>query len=98
MPPADLRQWPLCQQLSVRASDPGRELLAIGAVGLVVTQQPLDVVGQPVRGDLEPAQLAAEARVGAERAAQVHLEALLAVDDRALQADVGQLEPGARIH
>ena len=46
---------------------------------------------------LQPAQLAAERDVHPERAAEVDLEALLAVDDRALQADVGGLEPRARV-
>ena len=49
-----------------------------------------------------PAQLAAEARVQAEPAAQVHLEALDLVavgvgDQLALEPDVGDLDPGAGV-
>src|SRR5262249_57419431 len=85
------------QQLGISAPYPAGELLARGPVCLVVTQQALDEVGQRVRGDLEPAYLPAEPGVGAERPAQVHLEAFLTVDDRALKPDVSELEPGARV-
>ena len=64
--------------------------------------QPLDVVRQLVGGDLVAAQLAAEAGVEAEAAAQVHLEALDLVAVRAghqlaLEPDVGDLDPGAGV-
>src|SRR5215468_8699117 len=72
-PPARSRQQPF-----VGAAGPGGELLAVGPVGEIVAQDPLDVVGQAVRAHLQPAQLAAERRVGPERAAQVDLEALTA--------------------
>ena len=63
---------------------------------------PLDVVGQLVGGDLVAAQLAAEAGVEPEPAAEVHLEALDLVavgvqDELALEADVGDLDAGARV-
>src|SRR5215467_7752445 len=83
------------QQPFVGAAGPGGELLALGPVNEVVAQDPLDVVGQAIRPHLQPAQLAAERRIGPERAAQVHLEALAAVHGRALEPDVSDLEPGA---
>ena len=65
-------------------------------------EHPLDVVGQLGAGHLEPAGLAAEARLGPELAAEVHLEALglLPVgvgDEHALEADVGHLDAGAGV-
>src|SRR5215468_11788588 len=91
-PPARSHQQPF-----VGAAGPGGELLAVGPVREVVAQDALDVVGQAVRPHLQPAQLAAERRVGPERAAQVHLESLAAVHGRALEPDVGDLEPGAGV-
>ena len=70
-----------------------RETLAGLAAVQVGPQEPLDIVDGAVTGDLETAGLAAEAGVLAQPAAEVDLEALLAVDDRALQADVGGLKP-----
>src|SRR5215467_15182063 len=73
-PPARSHQQPF-----VGAAGPGGELLAVGPVSKVVAQDPLDVVGQAIRPHLQPAQLAAERRIGPERAAQVHLEPLATV-------------------
>src|SRR5438034_5610590 len=91
-PPARSHQEPF-----VGAAGPGGELLAVGPVSEVVAQDPLDVVGQAIRPHLQPTQLAAERRVGPERAAQVDLESLAAVHGRALEPDVGDLEPGAGV-
>src|SRR5215472_9949809 len=64
-PPSGVRPRPSRQQTLVGPPDPGGELLSVGAIGLVAQEQPLDVVGQRVRGHLQPADLAPERRVGA---------------------------------
>src|SRR5450755_1881808 len=86
----------------VRTMHPLREALAVGALFQVAVRESLDVVLEPVFGDFESTQLAAEVRVDAEAAAQVHLIAadLLACgvgDKRSLQTDVGDLETRARV-
>ena len=85
------------QQRLVGPAHPGGERLAVLTVRGVVAKDPLDVVGQAGRRDLQPPQLAAERLVGTERAAEMDLEAFLPVDDRALQPDVGELETGAGV-
>src|SRR4051794_12492474 len=76
------------------------EALAVRPAVEVAAQHPLAVVRSLGLGDLVTAELAAERGVGtAEVAAQVHLEALdhlagVVADHRALEADVGGLEPG----
>src|SRR3978361_1047264 len=86
----------------VGPGDVGGEPLTGLAPLQVGPQHPLAVVGGLVLGDLVSAELAAEARLGAEVTAEVHLEALDALpggvpDDHALEADVRRLEPGAAV-
>src|SRR6185437_10508764 len=91
------RQPPLVGPRRVR----GEALGGLPAVQ-VAAQHPLDVVDGAIGLDLEPAELAAEGGLGAEMPAQVHLVdldvlAVGAARDRALEPDVGDLEPGARV-
>src|SRR5882757_10564839 len=91
------------RSLKVRLVGPGhplREPLAAVPLLDVLADDPVHVVAEPAGRDLQPAQLAAEAGVQSESAAQVHLEAghLVAVrvrHDLALEADVGGLGAGA---
>src|SRR5690606_30547226 len=84
------------------ARRPDREPLAVLALGLETLQDPLDVVRQFVGGDLQSAHLAAEGRLQAEGAAEVHLvaadlAALVVRDELALEADVGGLDARAGV-
>src|SRR5690349_2797244 len=78
------------------------EALAGLAAFEVTAQHPLAVVRRLGLGHLVAAELAAERGVHPEVAAEVHLEALdhltgVVADHRALEADVGGLEPGAGV-
>src|SRR5699024_793019 len=85
---------------------PRREGLAVAAIRLVPPGDPLDVVGDVIGRDLQPAYGASEAGLLAirrrESATEVHLEPgdLVAVgvrDHLTFETDVGRLDPRARV-
>ena len=84
------------QCLFIGPGDPLGEPLAVLALRIEGFDDAFDVIGQVIPGHLVPADLATEAGVQPEAAAQVHLEPLdLGTagigDDHALEADVGDL-------
>src|SRR5829696_1904338 len=90
------------QPVLLGARDVVRERLAVRTPLDEAAEHALAVVGRLRLRHLVTAELAAEGRLDAEVPAEVHLEALhhLAVriaDHRALEADVGGLEPGAAV-
>src|SRR5690242_12835863 len=90
------------QRLLRGTRGPGGEPLALLALGLEPLQDPLDVVGQFLGGDLQATDLAAETGLQTQRATQVHLVALdllapVVEDQLALETDVRHLDTGAGV-
>ena len=90
------------QRLLVRPRHPAGEGLLVLALVEEAAYDCLDIVGQAFRRHLVGAELAAEPGLESETATEVDLEALdlvaVVVENQlALEPDVGDLDPGARV-
>src|SRR5215207_6250524 len=91
-----------CKHQLVGTGHPLGKPLTVSAFRHIVTSQPLDVVGQLGSRHLVSSELATEPRIQPQATSKVDLVSLdlIAVGpnhELALQADVGYLDPGARV-
>src|SRR5688572_2182067 len=90
-------RWCSSQVLLVGPLGPLREQLAVEALLVELARHALDVVGELLGRNAQPAQRLPEPAGQAEAATQVHLVAVLAARQRTLEADVCGLDASARV-